>query len=72
MYTKTDQYIKLKSNLPHGTLAKVARKHNVTRAYVSAILKGTNVNESIMFDLIDAAEAHKLLLQEIDRRIKNL
>ena len=51
-------YLKLKKNLPHGAMNKIAKRHNVSRVTVMRVAKGLSKNTKIFKDLMDEAREY--------------
>lgn len=58
-------YPQLKKYLTRGTMAKIAKKHNVEAHCVSNIAKGRFLNIDIYADLVAEARKYKAYIEEV-------
>lgn len=60
----------IRSNLPHGSLTILAKKHGFTRQYVSLVFKGAVYNKVIIDDAIDMALNERKRREKERKRLK--
>ena len=69
--TKKD-LLKIRKNLPHGSVSKLAEDFGFTKSYIHLILKGKRQNNSVLIAAVELANNAKQELESLSKKTATL